>query len=219
MNSRPDLEAILFENAPIALFERLLRATFAAHRMAFEDTYATHANTEAENALPYNRRAFLEGAMRDAAAMVPGVSSEVFKSPKSSWNHTEIRSGRVVLTASAVQTPCGLVEPSDFRTTLARDSQGVLWAEPGDEPDPDAPLYALLLHSRSVWADLSVRRQYGWLLGSAYVAIPDPELKTYLHEVDLFERFPHVVADNIPNEWDEEAKVSYLTQSRRILAS
>jgi hypothetical protein len=214
-----DLEQILFDDAPQELFERLLRGTFAAHKIAYEDTYGTHADTEAENALPYNRRAHLEGAMRDAAAMVPGVSSRVVRSSRSSWNHTELRSGRVVITASTVQSPCGLVEPSEFRTTLARSSQGVLWPEPGDVPGDTTPLYALFLHGRSVWARREDKEKYGKLLGSAYIALPAPDLRSYVHEINLFDLFPDVVADNFPREWDEEAKVSYLAQSRRILAS
>lgn len=214
-----ELEHLLFANVPLELFGRLLRAAFAAHAIAFEDTYSAYAETEAENVVPYNRRALLEGGMRDAAAMVPGVTAQVVKGPKSNWNHTELRSGIVVITASAVQVPCGVVEPSEFRTTLARSAQGVLWPEPGDDPDPYAPLYALFLHSRSQWVQKKDKEQYGKLLGSAYIALPAPDLKSYVHEINLFERFPRVVADHFPHEWNEEAKVSYLSRSRRILAS
>lgn len=214
-----ELETLLFSEAPSELFERLLRAAFAAHAIAHEEAYGTYADTEAENVLPYSRRGYLEGGMRDVAAMVPGVTAKAFKSPRSSWNHTEIRSGRVVITASAVQTPCGLVEPSEFRTTLARSAQGVLWPEPGDEPDDSTPLYVLFLHGRSTWVKKEDKAKYGKLLGSAYLALPAPDLTSYVHSINLFEKFPAIVADNMPREWDEEAKVSYLSQSRRIIAS
>ena len=88
--------------------------------------------------------------MRDAAGdgRRPRIRSS---GPRmSAWNHTELRSGPVILTASSVQSPCDLVEEADFRLTLARDNQAALWPEPGDEPGPDdAPLYVILLHSKS----------------------------------------------------------------------
>src|SRR5579862_4909253 len=129
--------------------------------------------------------------MRDAADM-EGIQAEAVRSRMSNWNHTELRSGPVVLTASSVQSPCDLVEEADFRLTLARDNQGVLWPEPMDEPSPDAPLYVLLLHSRSRWS-WEDQARYGHLPGSAYLAFPLPDLSGYAHDINLFDRFPHVV--------------------------
>src|SRR5260370_8854796 len=111
--------------------------------------------------------------------------------PSSSWNHTELQSGPVVITASTVQSPCDLVEEAEFRSTLALSNQGVLWPEPGDEPDPDA-LYAILLHSRSRFPSGEQARN-GHLPRSAYLVFPFPDLSGYAHEINLFDRFPGVV--------------------------
>ena len=94
--------------------------------------------------------------MRDVADRT-GIRSNVVKSDKSFWNHSELTSGPIVLTASTVQTPCGPVDTSDFRLTLARSNQEVLWPEPFDEPAEGAPLYVLLLHSRSRWSYAATR--------------------------------------------------------------
>jgi len=210
-----ELEALTFEHLPAAFFERLLRAVFAAHKVAAEECSATFDHPEAENILGFYRRAKLEGFMRDVARM-ERVHAEVVRSKKSSWNHTELRSGPIVLTASSVQTPCDLVEEADFRTTLARDSQGYLWPEPGDEPEPDAQLYVLLLHSKSRWTNRDDQTRFGHLPGSAYLAYPAPDLSSYVHEINLFKKFPRVIESLLPQEWGTEARIRYLHNTRKV---
>ena len=211
-----DLEKIFFGRISLKLTERLLRAVFAAHKVAAEECAATFKKEEAENMLGFYRRAKLEGFMRDAADM-EGVAAPVVRSRLSNWNHTELRSGPVVLTASSVQAPCDLVEEAEFRSTLARSNQDVLWPEPGDEPDPGAPLYAILLHSRSRFPR-GEQARHGYLPGSAYFAFPLPDLSGYAHEINLFDRFPAVVDSLVPQEWDQEARVRYLFSARKVLA-
>jgi hypothetical protein len=213
-----DLEAYTFEYMPEILFERLLRAVFTAHKLSSEECRAGFAETETVNLVPYHRRAKLEGLMRDVAART-AIEANVVQSDKSFWNHTELRSGPVVLTASSVQAPCGPVDISEFRRTLARSNQGLLWAEPGDVPANDAPLYVLLLHSRSRWALSEDQQRFGHLPGSAYIAYPTPDLNSYAHEINLFDRFPHVVESFVPQDWNAEAKISYLFNARKMRAA
>ena len=72
----------------------------------------------------------------------------------------------------------------------------------------------LLLHSKSRWRhDDQVR--YGRLPGSAYLAFPLPDLSGYAHDISLFDMFPHVVDSFLPQEWDQEAKVRYLLNTRK----
>ena len=153
--------------------------------------------------------------MRDVADR-SGVISKVVKSEKSFWNHTELASGPIVLTASTVQTPCGPVDTSHFRLTLARSNQDFLWPEPFDDPAEGAPLYVLLLHSRSRWMSVEDHERFGHLPGSAYLAYPTPDLDSYAHEVNLFDKFPDTVASFMPRDWNEEARVSYLFNARKL---
>lgn len=212
------LEQLTFAHIPEAFFGRLLRAVFAAHQVAFQDCRDTFAETEATNLRPYYRRAKLEGFMRDAADMVPGIVSTVVLG-EGHWFHTELRSGPVVVTASSVPTPCAIVEGAEFRQTLARDNVRRLWPEPGDIPAEDAPLYALLLHSRSRWETKDEYREYGHLPGSAYIAYPTPDLGAYVHEINLFERFPHVVEAHMPQSWDDDAALRYVASARKARAA
>jgi hypothetical protein len=209
-----DYEAMTFAHMPLSFFERLLRAVFVAHEVAAEECQANFKDPERENVLGHYRRAKLEGYMRDVAEM-GGIQAQVVKSKKSSWNHTELRSGPVVLTASTVQAPCDLVEESEFRLTLARGAQDVLWPEPGDVPMPGAHLYVLLLHSKSRWVEADEQRRFGNLPGSAYLAYPASDLSGYIHDIDLFARFPRVVDSLLPQEWDTEAKVRFFRYARK----
>lgn len=213
-----ELEKTTFAHIPEAFFGRLLRAVFAAHKVAFEDCRDSFAETEAANLRPYYRRGKIESFMRDAADMVPGVTSTVVLG-EGSWYHTELRSGPVVLTASSVPAPCAIVERAEFRQTLARDNAQRLWPEPGDIPPDDAPLYVLLLHSKSRWETTGESREHGHLPGSAYIAYPSPKLDTYVHEINLFERFPEIVEAHMPQTWDTDAAVRYVQSARKAYSA
>ena len=207
-----EIERLTFEHMPQAFFRRTLQSVYSAHDVARRDCYTNFASTEAENLLGYYRRAKLEGYLRDAAKLHEGLEASALRADKSGWFHTEVRSGPVVLTQNSVQAPCALVDKAEFRCTLAGDSQLTLW--PSARPE-DAPLYLLLLHSRSHWATPETAARFGHLPGSAYLAFPSPSLDTYAHVINLFERFPDVVEANFPDELDAEARVRYVRRARR----
>ena len=213
-----ELESSTFKHVPEAFFGRLLRAVFAAHRISLDECRGAFSESELRNVLPYYRRGKLEAYMRDAADMVPGIVSNVVLG-EGNWNHTELRCGPVVLTASAVPAPCALVERAEFRQTLARDNAQRLWLEPGDIPPDDAPLYVLLLHSRSRWPTRDEWLEFRHLPGSAYIAFPSPYLDSYVHEVNLFERFPQIVEAELPQSWDQEARIRYVSSARKAGAA
>jgi hypothetical protein len=208
-----ELESSTFRHLPEAFIQAALRSVFMAHQVAYGDCRANFASTEAENVVGYYRRGKLEGYLRDAAARFPQIEATAERSSTSGWNHTEIRSGPVVLTETSVQVPCDLVTRAEFRMTLAQSNQLSFW---DDSPsDGNNPLYVLLLHSRSRWEDPGERDKYGHLPGSAYLAYPSPDLDFYLHQVNLFERYPEIVTSYVPQEWDAEVHVRYLARARR----
>jgi hypothetical protein len=210
-----DLERLTFDHLPPLFFDRALRALFLAHKDAYDEVHANNAETEAANLLPYARRAKVEGYVRDAAERT-GLRVDTVRPPKSGWNHIEVKAGPVVLTASAVPYPCGPVDPSEFRLTLAKPNEILLWEEPGDTPPDGTPLYVLLLHSRNVWVPHESKVNYSYLPGSAHIAFPVPELSEYVHSVNLFDRFPNVIESLMPQEWDTEVRVRYLYNARRV---
>lgn len=212
-----ELAALTEQYVPAEFQRRALQGVFMAHQVSAEFVRAEFAATEAVNLLPYFRRAKLEGYLRDAAER-SGIAAKAVKSPGSGWFHSEVRNGPVVLTASTVQTPCGPVDPSEFRLSLAEENPLYLWEEPGDVPADEPPLYILLLHSRSVWSTAEEEERYGGLPGSAYLAFPTAGLESYLHTIDLVEAFPDIVESYMPQEWGAEAKVRYIHNARRLSA-
>ena len=207
-----ELESLTYRHLSLDFVRRATQAVFMAHEVAWEESLSTFANTEAENLRPFIRRAKLEAYLRDAAEIVRGVDASVVRTPKRNWWwHTEITAGPVILTQSAVDSPAALVRRAEFRLTLARNNQLSLF---GDNLDQDSPLYVLLLHSRSVWPSVERTRVYGHLPGSAHLAFPSHDLTRYLHRVNLFDLFPDVVDANLPNAWDEQARISYLWHAR-----
>lgn len=218
--TKTELEQFLFDHMPRDLIGRLLGGVFLAHEVSFRHCESEFEAFEAANLVGHYRRAKLEGYLRDAAAMVAGVSATAVKDDQGPWFHTELRSGPVLLSAKTVQTPCALVERAEFRLTRARGNRQLrLWRDPQDMPAADAPLYVLLLHTASEWDTAQEYKQYGHLPGSAFLAFPSADLDCYVHALNLFETFPAVVASRLPQEWNDEATVQYLHRARQINAA
>jgi hypothetical protein len=204
-------EELTFTHLPEAYMKAATEAVFLARRDAWEKCQQNFADQEAENVRPFWARGKLEGLLR-AAADRHRIGSGVYKQTGQPWNHTEIVSGPVTLTAATVPTPCGMVRQADYRLGLAETNQLRLWE---DNPPEDAPLYVLLVHSRSIWPPEDKNR-HGHLPGSVHLAYPASDFACYVHSIDLIERYPDVVRRNIPAEWDEASIGYYLRQTRRI---
>jgi hypothetical protein len=208
-----EIERLFFEYVPEAFSRNLLRAVFTARRLTWDHCQTEFPAQEADNVRPWYARGKIEALMREAADLVDGMSSSVQKASGSGWNHTRIYSGPVLLTAAGVQTPCGPVNKAEFRCGLARSNQGVLF---GEEKGAGG-LYALLLHSPYRWGSDDDRQKYGYLPGSAYIAFPAADLDSYVHELNLFDRYPEVVSANYPQEWSTSAQVRYLRNARKSI--
>lgn len=210
--SNEGLERLVRENLPDPLLRRALRAVFASHKDSHELALSSYEQTEAENVVGFMRRASLEGNLRSVAQMTAGVEVETVHGPDSNWNHIEIRSGSVVLTGCSVPYPCHMADRSNFRDTLAEGNQPSFWDEPSSDADE---LFVLLLHSKYRATSPDEAQRNGHLPGSAYLACPAPDFKSYLCELNLFDLFPDLVADLIPNSWDVEALVRYQYDARK----
>lgn len=212
-----DLERLALQHMPVGFLRAVLKAVFQAHRVSWQDCQAAFSPEEAENVRGYYRRGKLEQYLRDVAVRFPQMTATVKKADQSNWNHTEVRSGPVVLTENAVQAPCAPVEKAEFRLTLAKGNQPPLWGDSEGE-DASARLYLLLLHSRSQWERADDRQKWGHLPGSAYIAFPARDLDFYVHEINLFDRFPDIVRAETPREWATEAQVRYFARARKSQA-
>jgi hypothetical protein len=76
------------------------------------------------------------------------------------------------------------------------------------------PLYAILIHSRSLWDTHEERAKFGHLPGSAYIAFPDQSLDGYMHKFNLFEKYPDIVESHQPDDLSGLAKLRYIQRSQ-----
>lgn len=213
--SPEELGTLVRSYVPDSFLSRALLALFEANRLSWEEAYANHERPEAQNVQPYMKRARFEGYLRDAAELEQGMEGIVIKG-EGPWFHTEVRSGPVILTAASAPVPCAMVHPADFRVTLAETNQLSFFGEPA--PPPEALLYAVFVHSRYQTDDPSEFRTYGYLPGSAHLAVPAPGLKHYLWYMDIFAAFPDIVRQALPRDWSEQARILYVQKSRRAVA-
>ncbi len=174
---------LFLSHVPAGFLRGSLRLLFNVYRTACAECSERHPPPECHDLLPHFRRALLEAAWRELAGRTEGVDAYTAGNAGRRSFHTVIRSGSVLLTASAVDAPKRLVRPAEFRQTYARSNQLYLFDHPLP-PSPDADLYAILIHGPS---DDMFR------LGFAHVVFPAPECDRYLGRIDLFRCLGDVV--------------------------
>ncbi|HEY3373529.1 MAG TPA: hypothetical protein VGK02_00495 [Candidatus Aquicultor sp.] len=211
------LEQLVLKYLTAPFLKSVTEAVYLARRDGWEESRQAFEETEAENIRGFYTRAKLEGLLRDVADRY-GLQSEVKKAPKQPWNHTEITSGPVTLTAATVSAPCAMVDACDYRRGLARTAQGQLFnPDPPyvipSEDDPDR-CYVILTHSRyrGLRDDY---RENGHLPGSIYLVWPAADFDCYVHDINLMEAYPDIARRYVPKHWDEEAILEYLRKSKK----
>lgn len=207
-----ELEQVFSSQIPKEFQRRLLGSVFSSYLISKEQCRIQFAPTEAVNVEPFYRRGVLEGHLRDAAGLSPELIARIARAEGSNWNHTEIQGGQVVLTASAVPYAGALVRKADYRINLAQTNSPTLFS--AFEGTEQTPLYAILIHSRSIWDTHEERAQFGHLPGSAYIAFPDESLDGYMHKFNLFEKYPDIVGSHQPDDLSGLAKIRYIQRSR-----
>jgi len=207
-----ELEQLFFSRFPEPFRRRLLGSVFSSYRISKEQCQVQFAPTEAVNVEPFYRRGVLEGHLRDAAELSPELTIRISRAEGSNWNHTEIQGGQVVLTASTVPHAGALVRKADYRIDLAQTNAPTLFN--ASEESTETPLYAILIHSRSIWDTQEERAKFAHLPGSAYIAFPDASLDGYMHKFSLFDLYPEIVESHQPDDLDGLAKIRYIQRSR-----
>ena len=199
-----ELERVFTSQIPEAFQRRALGSVFASYRISKEQCRIQFATTEAVNVEPFYRRGVLEGQLRDSAGLSPELIARTARAEGSNWNHTEIQGGQVVLTASAVPSAGAVVRKADYRIDLAQTNAPTLFSAFNE--NEQTPLYAILIHSRSLWDTHEERAKFGHLPGSAYFAFPDQSLDGYMHKFNLFEKYPDIVERHQPDDQDAEVE-------------
>src|SRR5205823_940234 len=116
------IESMTFQHFPEAFVRDLLHGAYVARRDSYRRTAQEFALPEAENLRGFETRARLEQLTR-AVAERHGIDHEVIRPDGRTWYHTEVSSGPVLLTTATVQTPLEMVDPSDYRLSLASEEQ------------------------------------------------------------------------------------------------
>jgi hypothetical protein len=182
---KSELVEIFDESVPRQFLEDTIRCMYGAYREAHDYCLKEYEPSEMHDLLPHVRRAMVERNWRAVAARHPGVSASAWPNSTASSYHTRIRSGRVILTASAVERPGALTRSAEFRNTYARTSQ--LSFEDADHASPTGgeSLYAILLHGPDP------ARIYG--PGFVHVGFPAADSSGYVENIDLMARFRELV--------------------------
>ena len=79
----------------------------------------TYTRSVAKDLFPHIRRARIESCLFGLESEFPSISVQSLLNSTKSHYHTRIRSGNVILTASSVLTPRGLVREAEFRNHYA----------------------------------------------------------------------------------------------------
>ena len=209
-----DLEEATAKYLPDEFLTATIKSVFLARNLSRSACRKEFEQAEAANVEPFYVRAKVESLIRNAAERFPRLSATVVNS--SGWNHTEIRSGPMLLTSHAVETPCGMVHDAKYRKSLAESQSSLIAPE---KVIPGAKLYALLLHGPFRGRTQQETADYAYLPGSVYLAFPEAALKRYAHKINLFEKFSGVVDELLPKEWDTQARLVYRWRARQVGAA
>lgn len=183
---------------PAGEFDRSFPARAQADltRMLFETRSAVIRETawleapELHDALPIFWRASVEQSIRAVAERHPQIDASAEWNAGRTSFHTELRIGRILLTASQVPTPFSPVRDARFRDTLAEASQ-LSMLNSKKPPPKEGFLYALLLYGSN--DDLRTAPAF------ARIQFPLPDGKYVGVGIDLFIRFPNVVRQYAPS--------------------
>ena len=189
MNSRGSeaIRAMFHTEVPDDLLTDTGRCLLAAYREAFNQVREEFPGEEARDLFPLLRRAMFERNWRTAMGRRKGVRADAVQNEAGNCFHTRVSIGRVVLTASAVETPEALVRDAIFRKTLAESNQPHLFRG-RSVPPKDAMLYGIVLHGPAgaglLPAPMFLR-----------VSFPSMDLDEYGATVDLIQHLPELAAE------------------------
>jgi len=208
-----DLDRAVADHLPEEWLKAVVKSIFLAKRLSHDHCKAEFSATAAINVSNFYERGKVQDLLYGSAELMPGFGAE-FKDA-SGWKHAKITAGPFTITAHPVASPCALVDDAEYRRTLA-ESQPSLY-DPADMI-PGAKLYGLIVHSPYRGRSTREAAEYAYVPGSIYLAFPEAALKSYAHQINLFEKFPELIENLLPQEWDKRARVIYRWQAQQIQA-
>lgn len=203
-----EYEELFLATVPTVFLQDAARGISDAYLAASEECYARYPRAVAHDLTPHVRRAIIERDLLAVARKHPGLGGDDTPNRRGSSFHTLVHAGPIVLTESMVASPDTPVRYAAFRFTYARSSQLSLF-EPSREPDPGAPLYAILLHGPD---ELKPSRP-------AFITVrfPLPDCSAYVGRIDLIpylERRPVEPAAIAPEIIEDAARPTLRPSAR-----
>ncbi len=186
-----------FTDRPIPFFDDRVPGDFLQQTIALlfnvygmkDEQLSQFPLAERHDLWPQHRRAIFERDWRELALSF-GLSGKSDLNKSLNAYHTTVSSGPIVITESHVEDRRYLPRPAEFRNTLTRSSQPMLFSTAEVEvSDPSAKIYAILTHGTYGEDPL----QPGW----ADIIFPAVESETTViaHRIRLFEdRYADLVA-------------------------
>lgn len=195
MKPKSNLYEIISQNVPYAFLNSLVAQSIPEAckiaRKKVEDDFSLH---EAKNLLPHYQRAMVESSLRKTAQEF-GLETLVGKNTNKNTNYTKVISGKLVITASAVQSSDTKVRKAIFRSQLAEapHKQLALFKDEHEQKAIDGDsYYCIILHPVATWDS---ERQSDFI----NLAFPSRDCKSYICNIDL-KRFLSVYSGEPPAE-------------------
>ena len=185
----------------------------AAKQMCDQVKEGSYTKNVARDLFPHVRRATVETRFFDLASEIPIVEVSSWPNKTLNNNHTVIRVGSVVMTASAVLTPYGMVREADFRNSYAGPQMRLFDLDDKSNfrvpifekrPSDDDLLYGIVLYCAA--------ENNRFEIGSVRVGFPNAACTAYRDKMDLMRLFPETAKKTEVEQIQDQAIVNLLLE-------
>lgn len=182
------LKATFINDVSSEFLSDLIALLKGVYPEAHRQIYSQYDFPEAHDALGVNRRAMIEGSLRELSQRYPHMNATVRQNRKRTQNYTEVRSGRVILTTSCLHYPQSPLRLADFRTRLVRRLQYSIKEIQEDSVVEGGAVFAVIAHGPQA----GERLRLDWKeLGFAFAGFPTIDGQSWEAQIDLMKAYGH----------------------------
>ena len=215
MNQNGDLKDFFQANVPDLVLTSVVKHIHdgtrdAARRICESVEEGAYTKQVARDLFPHVRRAAIESRLFNLSTEYHDVMVTSRLNRTKNHHHTLIRMGQVLITASAVLTPYGIVREADFRNSYAAgpqmrfdiDARSSLAVVSRDEGSIDELLYGIILYCPA--------ENNRFEIGSIVVGFPNHDCTKYIDRLDLLRLFPETAKRTEVELIEDQAVVNLL---------
>ena len=176
-----------------------------------------YAKQAARDLFPYLRRARIESCLLDLTTEFPNIKVTAQLNKTCTNYHTRIVAGNVIMTASAVLKPKGIVREADYRNNYAgpqlrfgTDSSKNFVPVELDTSSSDELLYGIILYCPA--------ENNRFEIGSVHLGFPNWNCTKYVDCIDLMKLFPETTRKTEVEQIQDEATVKLLLDDEEIFS-